>query len=146
MPDNFGTDRVLKVYKQLQKHGPEIFIPAPPVMHAHGGPISEHHSSGELLPRRAIGDRAKLNAKIEEEMGRDILEKPDTFDNKDGGDAPVMNAPSVDQQDTDSAVGKAPFVVEDASPAMLTVVNGEDSDPTVRQQRNKVKEVSPLNF
>lgn len=153
LPDNFGT-----VYKQFQKTGPEIFIPAPPRQHAHGGAISDvHQSSGELPPRRAIGDRAKLHAKIrEEEM--DILEKPETANNggggggaymgnDGGGEAPIMNPPSPEQRESadNSAVGKAPFAIDDAAttPRQLTFVNmGEDSDPTTRQRRDKVKEVS----
>lgn len=142
LPDNFGT-----VYKQFQKAGPEIFIPAPPRMHGHGGSISDiHQSSAELPPRRAIGDREKLHAKIrEEEM--DILEKPETADKTPmndggGGEAPIMNAPSPEQRE--SAVGKAPFSVDDSVPVgQLTFVNmGEDSDSTTRQRRNKVKEVN----
>lgn len=162
LPDNFGSDRVLKVYKQFQNAGPEIFIPAPPVMIAHGGPIAHPHSgpidhkSGEVHPRRAVDDWARLNAKIEKELGADILEKPDTsadFKDEDGGvgvgaapggepdEPPLMNPPSPEQ----APVGKAP---PNASPVppQLQFVNGEDSDPIARQHRNKVKEVNVLKI
>lgn len=150
LPDNFGTDRVLKVYKQFQNAGPEIFIPAPPVMGAHGGPIAHPHSadphSGEVHPRRAVDDWARLNAKIEKEFGSDILEKPDTSGDlkydaaaPGGGpeDPPLMNPPSPEQ----APVGKPPPYSSSVVP-QLQFVNGEDSDPIVRQHRNKVKDVS----
>lgn len=167
LPDDFGAgERVLKVYKHLQKAGPEMFIPAPPLMGHVGvaGPIADvagpggSGNAGVLEPpyaRRAIGDRAKLNAKIEEELGRDILEKPETGGGGGGGEAPLMRAPPAGgaeqaaaaaaheqrQQQQQQAVGAAPeAVVADTSPAS-GFVNGEDRDPKAREQRNKVKEV-----
>lgn len=118
LPDNFGAEKVLNVYKQFQRAGPEIFIPAPP--HAHG------HHSGEDDPH---GDKAKLQAKIQEL--NDFLEKPETKRDVDPQEAPLMNAPSPE------ASSKA--TVE--TPGALNFVNGEDADPIARQRRNKVKEV-----
>lgn len=157
LPDDFGSDRVLKVYKQFQKAGPEIFIPAPPVQLANPlGPPDEHYQR-----RIVVGDRAKLNAKIEEELGRDALEKPDTGRSEDEAagqaavvrvEAPVMHAPAHQQLVAEaddvgtsadgSQVGRSPM---DTSPAGKTdrwFVNGEDPDASVRQKRDKVKEVS----
>lgn len=65
LPDNFGSEGVLRVYKQLQKAGPEIFIPAPPLATRPGGE--------QVI--RSHNDREKLEAKIREEMG-DSLDKP----------------------------------------------------------------------
>lgn len=117
LPDNFGTDRVLKVYKQFQKAGPEIFIPAPPPAR------SEDNAH--------FADRAKLNAKIQEELN-DFLEKPDTGKSSSSTqeDAPLMNAPSPEN------------VFKESSPAVLTLLNAEDASSDVREKRNKVKEVS----
>nr|XP_036218176.1 mannosyl-oligosaccharide alpha-1,2-mannosidase IA-like [Bactrocera oleae] len=50
LPDNFGGERVLRVYKQFQKAGPEMFIPAPPLA-AHAPKDADPHF---------IGDRQKL--------------------------------------------------------------------------------------
>lgn len=92
LPDNFGGDRVLKVYKQFQKAGPEIFIPAPPLA---------GHGPKDLDPHFA-NDRQKLQAKIKEELG-EIMDKPqlqkDTMDSEDVGD---VDSP---QQFDDTAAG-----------------------------------------
>lgn len=185
LPDDFGAgERVRNVYKHLQKAGPEMFIPAPPLMGHSGGAEALHGeaaaagagaggaagNAGVLEApylRRAIDDRAKLNAKIEEEMGRiGILEKPDGL----GDEAPLMNAPAAaaaaavepatlaggsrqqqqklalqqQLQQQQHAVGAAPeaaaAAAHETSPA-TGFVNGEDRDPRAREQRNKVKEV-----
>lgn len=121
LPDNFGTDRVLKVYKQFQKAGPEIFIPAPPPAR------SEDNAH--------FADRAKLNAKIQEELN-DFLEKPDTGKSSSTQeDAPLMNPPSPENTFKDAS-----------SSPVLSLLNGEDSNSDVREKRNKVKEVSSNVF
>ncbi|KAJ6640093.1 Mannosyl-oligosaccharide alpha-1,2-mannosidase IA [Pseudolycoriella hygida] len=121
LPDNFGTDRVLKVYKQFQKAGPEIFIPAPP-------PARSEDSSH-------FADRAKLNAKIQEELN-DFLEKPDVGKSSSTQeDAPLMNPPSPETNVKDSS-----------SPSVLSLLNGEDANSDVRDKRNKVKEFQDKPF
>ncbi|XP_017073758.1 mannosyl-oligosaccharide alpha-1,2-mannosidase IA isoform X2 [Drosophila eugracilis] len=66
LPDNFGSDRVLRVYKHFQKAGPEIFIPAPPLAgHAPHRSEDPHY----------IGDRQRLEQKIRAELG-DMLDEP----------------------------------------------------------------------
>lgn len=116
LPDNFGTDRVLKVYKQFQKAGPEIFIPAPP-------PARSDDTAH-------FADRAKLNAKIQEELN-DFLEKPDTGKSSSTQeDAPLMNPPSPESNLKDSS-----------SSPVLSLLNGEDANSDVREKRDKVKEM-----
>lgn len=66
LPDNFGSERVLRVYKHFQKAGPEIFIPAPPLA-AHAPRDEDPHF---------MGDRQRLQQKIIAELG-DILEEPE---------------------------------------------------------------------
>lgn len=66
LPDNFGSDRVLRVYKHFRKAGPEIFIPAPPLA-AH----APHRSEDPHF----IGDRQRLEQKIRAELG-DMLDEP----------------------------------------------------------------------
>ncbi|XP_062141190.1 mannosyl-oligosaccharide alpha-1,2-mannosidase IA isoform X2 [Drosophila sulfurigaster albostrigata] len=65
LPDNFGSERVLRVYKHFQKAGPEIFIPAPPLA-AHAPRDEDPHF---------MGDRQRLQQKIIAELG-DILDEP----------------------------------------------------------------------
>lgn len=66
LPDNFGSDRVLRVYKHFQKAGPEIFIPAPPIA---------GHAPHRSEDPHFIGDRQRLEQKIRAELG-DILDEP----------------------------------------------------------------------
>ncbi|XP_050074495.1 mannosyl-oligosaccharide alpha-1,2-mannosidase IA [Anopheles maculipalpis] len=75
LPDNFSADRVLKAYKQFQRAGPEIFIPAPPPAHGRTGEEDIHKQD----------DRVKLQEKIRKELPDDFLEKPDTGGGDDGG-------------------------------------------------------------
>lgn len=143
----------MKVYKQFQKASPEIFIPAPPLM----GPLGGGEDSVDTYQRRAVGDRAKLNAKIEQELGRDILEKPDTGTRSEegvvevgvggGGGAPVAAAGMVEGED-DSLVGRAPDETSSVAgkAGQRWFVDGADKDANARKQRDKVKEVSFLGF
>ncbi|KAH8342720.1 hypothetical protein KR084_012053, partial [Drosophila pseudotakahashii] len=75
LPDNFGSDRVLRVYKHFQKAGPEIFIPAPPLA-AH----APHRSEDPHF----IGDRQRLEQKIRAELG-DMLDEPPAAGGGGGG-------------------------------------------------------------
>ncbi|XP_053693547.1 mannosyl-oligosaccharide alpha-1,2-mannosidase IA isoform X1 [Sabethes cyaneus] len=154
LPDNFGTERVLKVYKHFQKAGPEIFIPPPPP--AHG--LLE----GDEDPHK-LNDREKLQEKIKKELPDDFLEKPDLdvarsdgpeFDNMLGAGAPapavmgpmaggpagVVAPPQIIDEPEVKAVPK------ESSPGSVGTNTfnsnvGEDSDPSVREKRNKVKEM-----
>ncbi|XP_017012863.2 mannosyl-oligosaccharide alpha-1,2-mannosidase IA isoform X1 [Drosophila takahashii] len=105
LPDNFGSDRVLRVYKHFQKAGPEIFIPAPPLA-AH----APHRSEDPHF----IGDRQRLEQKIRAELG-DMLDEPPAAAGGGGGgeqpgqfqalaqqaQAPAPVAALADQQEAD---------------------------------------------
>lgn len=138
LPDDFGSDRVMKVYKQFQKAGPEIFIPAPPLM----GQLGDD-AALDTYQRRAVGDRAKLNAKIEQELGRDILEKPDTEPRND-----IMNdageAAAAEEEVIKDKAGEK--TSSDGKDSERWFVDGADKDSFVRTQRDKVKEVSYIDF
>lgn len=148
LPDNFGADRVLKVYKQFQRAGPEIFIPPPPPAHGLEGDEDPHK----------LNDREKLQEKIRKELPDDILEKPDLdrdrtagpdFDNSLDGAAvagPMAGGPPgvvVPPQILEEPEKKAPSKGSTGS-ATFAVFNssvGEDPDAQVREKRNKVKEM-----
>nr|XP_029711380.1 mannosyl-oligosaccharide alpha-1,2-mannosidase IA-like isoform X1 [Aedes albopictus]XP_029711381.1 mannosyl-oligosaccharide alpha-1,2-mannosidase IA-like isoform X1 [Aedes albopictus] len=163
LPDNFGADRVLKVYKQFQRAGPEIFIPPPPP--AHG------LMDGDEDPHKQ-NDRDKLQEKIQKELPDDFLEKPDLdesrtggpeFDNAldsgvpgpvGGGDAPgpmaggpdgVVAPPQIlEEPDVRAGGGSSSSKGSTVGGGMFHTFNssvGEDSDPAVREKRNKVKEM-----
>jgi hypothetical protein len=109
------------VYQQFQKAGPEIFIPAPPLH-------EDFHRGPEF-------DRAKLQEKINNELGNDILEKPIEVNKKSDYEAGINEPPNpvIDQ-----------VIPSDTKPVKLDIgANmGADSDSSVREKRNKVKEVS----
>lgn len=152
LPDNFvATGKVREVYDQIQKAGPEIFIPAPPVARRHrhgvemsGAANSNNHGDGGDDEHHILGDRDRLNAKIQNDWaaggGRDHIEKPQARSGTSSNVAPIMNPPSPEitnaQNNGDaSGVGAAPE-------SQNRLPNGEDSDPIARERRNKVKEVS----
>lgn len=162
LPDNFGADRVLKAYKQFQRAGPEIFIPPPPP--AHG------LLDGDEDPHK-LNDREKLQEKIQKELPDDFLEKPDLDEDRTGGpefdnvldsgapgagaEAPgpmaggpdgVVAPPQIlDEPDVRGAGGGASSSASGAFQTFNSTV-GEDPDPTVREKRNKVKEVSLISL
>ncbi|XP_037937604.1 mannosyl-oligosaccharide alpha-1,2-mannosidase IA isoform X3 [Teleopsis dalmanni] len=155
LPDNFGSDRVLRVYKQFQKAGPEIFIPAPPLA---------AHAPKELDPH-FMGDRKKLQAKIKEELG-ELLDKPqlqqDTIDannNNDGdtdfdanGDSPQLDdnqqgaAPPLKNNagyNNDDISGRLENNILPIGNVNLQMSFGGHADPDnlVEEKRLKVKEM-----
>lgn len=138
LPDNFGADRVRRVYLDFQKNSPDMFIPAPP--HAHG-------INGELDPHKK-DDRAKLAQKINNEVN-DILEKPDMAgDRKDYGgmddEQPIVVPPIPDNDN--QANNHHHNAAAAVHSSVLTIDHGEDSDPEVQEKRNTVKKVSLRTF
>uniref|UniRef100_A0A182N1H5 Uncharacterized protein n=1 Tax=Anopheles dirus TaxID=7168 RepID=A0A182N1H5_9DIPT len=95
LPDNFSADRVLKAYKQFQRAGPEIFIPAPP--HA------PHGRTGEEDVHKQ-DDRVKLAEKIRKELPDEFLEKPDTGGGDDDGGGGGGGVGGDDQQQAGNVV------------------------------------------
>ncbi|CAD7090546.1 unnamed protein product [Hermetia illucens] len=121
LPDNFNSERVIKVYKQFQKAGPEIFIPAPP--------IAPHGLNSNEEDPHIVGDRAKLQAKIKEELG-DIFDRPETVKHGDSEQQqPPIPGPPVKSTEP-----------QEAAP-LLFKPSGQDPDPEVREKREKVKEM-----
>lgn len=118
LPDNFGGDRVLRVYKHFQKAGPEIFIPAPPLA-AH----APHRNEDPHF----IGDRQRLEQKIRAELG-DILDEPPAAGEGGGdsggskGQAPApAQAPAPEHQEEPEAGGDH----QAANPVLAAPVQGE---------------------
>uniref|UniRef100_A0A336LLS7 alpha-1,2-Mannosidase n=1 Tax=Culicoides sonorensis TaxID=179676 RepID=A0A336LLS7_CULSO len=135
LPDNFGSDKVTKIYKHL-KDAPEIFLPPPPIKH--GDNDEDIH---------VIDDREKLLKKISQEMGSGILEKPETQKNE-------RDVPNMPNEENGGGQIKAPNqqpepgslaavnAVKDAAAALEHQIhNSEDKDPVARERRNKVKEM-----
>lgn len=164
LPEFRGTgtvSSVYKVYKHMQKAGPELLIPAPP--HADvssespgklGIGLLRHNAESHQDPHR-LEDKAKLLAKIEEEdrKNQKVLERPDIGDSmnkasvssstKIGQVAEQLgpNENVVDMAEVALKIQTVPPLESDHYPILQ---GGEDKDPTTRVRREKVKEVSFL--
>ncbi|EDV95150.1 GH17780 [Drosophila grimshawi] len=153
LPDNFGSERVLRVYKHFQKAGPEIFIPAPPLA-AHASRNEDPHF---------MGDRQRLQQKIIAELGDILDEEPQVAPAAAAGDAdaqapapaaqqeqPVEQDVGAEQQNRDS-VPLADHTTHNnnnnnGQPLKLPMgvdkerATGEHADAAVEEKRLKVKE------
>lgn len=153
------VNRVYNVYKRMQKAGPDLLIPAPP----HGDEFSEIPGGGKLIRHddfehpdpHKIEDKAKLLAKIEEDVEIDkmrnqkVLERPDIIDQPN---LPVSVSSSIK---TSASQKQVEVVVEVSVPPHNKIITippapsdhypdtngGEDPDPVARERRLKVKEV-----
>ncbi|KAH8387138.1 hypothetical protein KR093_005054, partial [Drosophila rubida] len=149
LPDNFGSERVLRVYKHFQKAGPEIFIPAPPLA-AHAPRDEDPHF---------MGDRQRLQQKIIAELG-DILDEPPQAPAVATAAAPAVQQEQPAQQET-AAADVAPHrvsVADDTThnnnaqqqlklPMGVTKEAAADqADAGMEEKRLKVKEVSSINL
>lgn len=128
LPDNFSSDSVRQVYNKFKKHSPEIFIPAPPV---------EKHRDFDI-------DRIKLQQKIANDFNDDeILEKPELernqHHNSHQNNIPIVPPP---EQHNQNEINDKPPTISATSESLVYNVDGEDSDKTAQERRNKVKEVS----
>lgn len=153
-----GTvNSVYKVYRHMQKAGPELLIPAP--SHNEDASVStgklslgllRHNVESQQDPHR-LEDRARLQAKIEEEdrKNQKVLERPDIRDsiNKGSESSSVKSEEGmkpmvenvVDMVELAPKINTIPPLESDHYPV---IVGGEDKDPTTRFRRDKVKEVS----
>ncbi|XP_023161424.1 mannosyl-oligosaccharide alpha-1,2-mannosidase IA isoform X2 [Drosophila hydei] len=152
LPDNFGSERVLLVYKHFQKAGPEIFIPAPPLA-AHAPRDEDPHF---------MGDRQRLQQKIIAELG-DILDEPQA-----AGDAiaqapaplPAAQQEQPIEQDAvpeaaahhrvslpaadDTTSNNNPLVAEQQLKLPMGIgkdLTGDHDDASIKEKRLKVKEM-----
>lgn len=84
-------------------------------------------------------DRQKLQEKIRNEFNNgDILEKPELQKNQ----IPIVPPPANPQHQLE--INNKP--IPSTAGSMLYSADGEESDPAVREKRNKVKEVSSHQF
>ncbi|KAK9507578.1 hypothetical protein O3M35_007404 [Rhynocoris fuscipes] len=147
---------VYRVYKHIQKAGPELLIPAPPLMNEfsdNSGKLGIYRHGSDNIDPHKMEDRAKLFAKIEEDLEKNpkVLERPDNNILK-----PVSSSTKLveTQQKQFEIVDN---VIEDSGNKIVTVppsyrdkypviVKGEDADEKARFRRNKVLEVSFFNL
>ncbi|XP_044317211.1 mannosyl-oligosaccharide alpha-1,2-mannosidase IA isoform X1 [Drosophila rhopaloa] len=147
LPDNFGSDRVLRVYKHFQKAGPEIFIPAPPLA---------GHAPHRNEDPHFIGDRQRLERKIRAELG-EILDEPPAAGGAESGaaggggagqamaqqaQAPAPVAALADQQE-DQQRGAGDEGQHAAIPVLAAPVQGDNGDSQASQPQSSAQHNQP---
>lgn len=152
------VDHVYKVYKQMQKAGPELILPPPPPESGEVGAIRKHEGVYHNLVSHddvhLSDDKQRLMDKVnndEELRNMRVIEKPlvmtvsSTAANKPHElqgqvDESIRVVADKSQNEVDRDRRNGPGVVEKSGGPL--VQGGEDADPTARQRREKVKEVS----
>lgn len=156
---NSTADSVYKVYDHLKRAGPELLIPPPPHLDEKDNSqqklLRHDHDETQIDPH-VIDDRQKLKEKIEQDGELKVLERPDIGPfqktSSTASKSEVIN--QLDEnvgREIDGIIGGGDGILDPSSivtvpPALSDhypdVNKGEDSDPTARERRNKVKEVS----
>lgn len=143
------NDSVYNVYKRIQKAGPELLMPPPLAQNDVGDfpvvGIVRHGEEGD--DPHIVEDRNRLKAKIDEDMGMKVLERPQ-FDV-----APSVSSsrgPSKPPVDAIEEPAVRNFAAKDASPAgpkpdgsnrYVAVAIGPNADPDQKQKLETVKEM-----
>lgn len=158
----FGSNRVLNVYKQFQQAAPQMFIPAPPIDQPNHHHHQHRHNENPGAGRDTAldDDRAKLLAKIKVELGDLNLDRPETANSQGrleesslgtrggGGGAGSDNSQKRAEEHSNLAVTvPAGQMQQHEKPNMppMPIPNSDDSDVSTKERRNKVREVSVLN-
>ncbi|KAJ2951897.1 hypothetical protein O0L34_g4148 [Tuta absoluta] len=141
------NDSVYNVYKRIQKAGPELLMP-PPLAHNDVGeyPVAggiRHGEDGD--DPHVIEDRNRLRAKIEEDMGMKVLERPqfDVVPSVSSSKGPSKGPVDI----IDEPVAKKDMTA--VSPAgtkevkvYIPVALAPGADPDIKSKLETVKEVS----
>lgn len=164
LPDFGSKTRALDVYQQFKQAAPDMFIPAPPIDKPHH---QAHHHRGDDGPNNGVDteghviDRAKLEAKIREELGDLNLDRPETekMDRQEEGrmvvegnsqhvkpEENIVLAPP-NQIEENKNVGQAPGGAVGGSGTgdnhhPVPIPHADNSDKSVTEKRDKVREVS----
>lgn len=147
------NDSVYNVYKRIQKAGPELLMPPPLAQNDVGEfPVGIVRHGEEGDDPHVVEDRNRLRAKIEEDMGMKVLERPQ-FDvapvvssSRGPSKAPVdaIEEPAAGHNAASKDVSPSGPKAE-ASDKYEVVALAPGSDPDVRQKLDTVKEVSLLH-
>ncbi|KRT80769.1 hypothetical protein AMK59_6132 [Oryctes borbonicus] len=135
-----GTaDSVYKVYDQFKKAGPEFLIPPPPLLEENQKVV--RHDRDTQDDPHVLDDREKLRAKIAQDDGFKVLEKPELY-TKTSSTSKSVHSENV-KPGEDSVIEAAKVTIPAAFSDHYPDVNhGEDADPTVQKRRDKIKEVT----
>lgn len=147
------NDSVYKVYKHIQKAGPELLMPPPLAQNDVGDfpvvGILRHGEDGD--DPHIIEDRNRLRAKIEEDMGMKVLERPQfevapSVSSSKGPSKPPVDAieePVVANNADRAGKGVSPPGLKaEASDKYVAVALGPGADSDVKHKLETVKEVS----
>lgn len=146
---NSVNDSVYNVYKRIQKAGPELLMPPPLAQNDVGDfpvvGIVRHGEEGD--DPHIVEDRNRLKAKIDEEMGMKVLERPQFDVAPSVSSSKGPSKPPVDAIEEPAAakVGKgvSPSGSQAAGSDKYEVVALDpEADPDTKQKLEKVKEVS----
>lgn len=146
---NSVNESVYNVYKRIQKAGPELLMPPPLAQNDVGDfpvvGIVRHGEEGD--DPHIVEDRNRLKAKIDEDMGMKVLERPQ-FDlapfvssSKSPSKAPVDAIEEPAAEHLGKGVSPSGPKAE-SSDKYEVVALAPGADPDVKQKLEKVKEVS----
>lgn len=148
------VDHVYKVYKQMQKAGPELILPPPPPQSGEEGAVRKHegvyHNLVEHNDVHLSDDKQRLMEKInsdDELRHLRVIEKPVVLTVSSTAASKVN--PIVEQVDESARVQggtgleaeKGALQGGQVKKALPVVQAGEDADPIARQRREKIKEM-----
>ncbi|CAH2265558.1 jg10092 [Pararge aegeria aegeria] len=146
------NDSVYNVYKRIQKAGPELLMPPPLAQNEVGDfpvvGIARHGEEGD--DPHVVEDRNRLRAKIDEDMGMKVLERPQFDVAPSGSSSKGPSKPPVDAIEEpalgNNAANKnvSPFDRKVDSSVQKYVLPALDpsADIEIRHKRDTVKEVS----
>lgn len=151
---NSTVDSVYKVYRHMQKAGPELLIPAPPYLNEQSESQRLIRHDDEKVDPHVIDDRNKLFAKIEQDAELKVLERPNMDFEKNQPSSSTSSktiehshvAEKNDPNSGDLIPQVAPVVTVPPAPSdhYPNVNGGEEKDSKSKERRAKVKEVSFL--
>ncbi|XP_042230431.1 mannosyl-oligosaccharide alpha-1,2-mannosidase IA-like [Homarus americanus] len=148
------VDHVYKVYKQMQKAGPELILPPPPPQSGEEGAIRKHEGLYHIVVDHndihLSDDKQRLMEKInndEELRHMRVIEKPvvltvsSTVANKGNQIVGQVDESVRVQNGNEVELEKSGLSGGDGKNPLPVVQGGEDRDPVARQRRDKVKEM-----
>lgn len=146
------NDSVYNVYKRIQKAGPELLMPPPLAQNEIGDfpvvGIARHGEGGD--DPHVVEDRNRLQAKIDEDMGMKVLERPQ-FDVAPSGSSsrgpskPPVDAieePALGNNAANKNVSPSNQKVDSSVQKYVIPALDPGTDVDVRHKRDTVKEVS----
>ncbi|XP_059056617.1 mannosyl-oligosaccharide alpha-1,2-mannosidase IA [Achroia grisella] len=147
---NSVNDSVYKVYKRIQKAGPELLMPPPLAQNDVGEfpvvGIVRHGEEGD--DPHIVEDRIRLRAKIDEDMGMKVLERPQfdlapSVSSSKGPSKPPVDAieePAFAKKDSDRNVFPSGHKAE-GSDKYEVVALASGVDPDIKNKLETVKEM-----